>query len=628
MRGCVQKFEHRSEERIVNRNLLYISTIILTLAGCASEDYIGDPETRIQNENGKAISLNLTAAPQTRSAKTGAEAAGDLNNNFVIWGDKTVGSSTQTVFNNYQANYVTGSENTTTSNSAGWEYIGYKNLPYGTGTRSGDSEPYTITLNNDGVATNATATGVEQSIKFWDYSASNYNFFAYSLGKGDDPDHPDDTEYAKASAMTTSGYSLSGTADQLKACYISNKKTISPSASSSSQVQLEFMNFASNVKMAFYETVPGYSVKDIVFYAGVSTKPNAAPYPPYLYLYSSDASDPLLPTAGTYTVSFDTNGKAQVSAPTSATTVANLAFGDALTYTADKEHQEAAGLNYIGRSSDAATPTTTVTVLPNPGGTDLHLKIDYTLLTRDGLGETIKVTGATATVPAVYAQWKPNHSYTYLFKISDNTNGLTNPEVATKIGLSPITLDAVVCAGADGEQETVTTVTDPSITTYQKGSDYATTDTYNAGDIYVVVTTSTGTVATLTTTATDPDDINAKLYTVTNEKGSSTSVTPAQQITETSVANVLTTELVSGSYAVTDANGWTMTVTPVAANVLSAITQIDANDAPDGKAITINGAKFTAAAGTTYVFEYIHTTTDETPVTTKLYKVIKVASGS
>ena len=50
MRGCVQKFEHRSEERIVNRNLLYISTIILTLAGCASEDYIGDPETRIQNE--------------------------------------------------------------------------------------------------------------------------------------------------------------------------------------------------------------------------------------------------------------------------------------------------------------------------------------------------------------------------------------------------------------------------------------------------------------------------------------------------------------------------------------------------------------------------------------------------
>ena len=191
MRGCVQKFEHRSEERIVNRNLLYISTIILTLAGCASEDYIGDPETRIQNENGKAISLNLTAAPQTRSAKTGAEAASDLNNNFVIWGDKTMSdNSTQTVFDNYQVNYVTNSANTTTSNSAGWEYVGY-----------------------------TSKKNVGQTIKFWDYSAAHYDFFAYSLGRGytTSGDNPT-TSFATATTdMTSTGYTLSGTANQLKA---------------------------------------------------------------------------------------------------------------------------------------------------------------------------------------------------------------------------------------------------------------------------------------------------------------------------------------------------------------------------------------------------------------------------
>lgn len=595
----------------MNRKLLYLTTIILTLAGCASEDYIGNEELHEANEKGRPVSFNLTSAPQTRSERYGAEAASDLNNNFVVYAQKvfTSPASTQLVFNNYQANYVTNSANTTTSNTAGWEYVGYENLPYGTGLKSGDD----IILNNNGVAANATASGFDQTIKYWDYSADHYYFFAYSLGKGDNTENPASTKYAKASAMTSTGYTLSGTSDQLKACYISNKKTISPSGSSGTQVELQFRNFASNVKMAFYEIVPGYSVKNVQFYpdADANTKAGVIPY-----LYASGES---LPTAGTYTVSFDDTGQAYVSSLTSATKVANLDFGAALTYTAEHEYHEPqtdGTTPYIGRTSDAATPTTAVTVLPNLDGTDLHLKVDYTLVSRD-YGEEIQVTGATATVPATFAQWQPNYNYTYLFKISDNTNGTTGQNI---LGLSPITLDAVLCSGADGEQETVTTVTDPSITTYQKGSDYVTTDTYNADNIYVVVTTSTG-VVTLTTT-------NAKLYTVTNEKGSSTSDTPAQQITETSVANVLTKDPVSGSYAVTDANGWTMTVTPVASDVLTAITQIDANDTPDGKAITVNGAKFAAVAGTTYVFEYIHTTTEPTPVTTKYYKVIKVASGS
>lgn len=101
-------------------------------------------------------------------------------------------------------------------------------------------------------------------------------------------------------------------------------------------------------------------------------------------------------------------------------------------------------------------PADAVTVLPNPDGSELNLKVDYTLLSRDGNGEEIKVIGATATVPATFAKWQPNNSYTYIFKISDNTNGA----VGSIIGLRPITLDAVVNTDADGRQETVTTVTE------------------------------------------------------------------------------------------------------------------------------------------------------------------------
>lgn len=574
----------------MNRKLLYLTTIILTLAGCASEDYVGNEELHEANENGRPVSFDLTSAPQTRSERYGAEAASDLNKNFVVWGDKTFGEApnevTQTVFDNYQVNYVTNSANTTTSNSAGWEYVGY-----------------------------TSKKNVEQSIKYWDYSAAHYDFFAYSLGKGDKPNDLENTSYAAASILngTDYTYTLSGSADQLKACYISNKKTISPSGSSGTQVELQFRNFASNVKMAFYEIVPGYSVKNVQFYPDAGTTTEAGVIP---YLYASPNS---LPPTGennvSYTVSFDANGKAQVSSPTSDIHSSNLRFGDALTYTADAEYHETAGLNYIGRTSDAATPTTAVTVLPNPDGTALHLKVDYTLVSRD-YGEEINVTGATATVPAAFAQWQPNYNYTYLFKISDNTNGTTGQNI---LGLSPITLDAVVNVDADGRQETVTTVTAPSITTYQKGSDYATNGKYNPGTIYIVVVDGSDLV-TLVTTGTE-SEINAKLYKFAFEAGG----TPL--VTETVAANAI-----ANPTGAKDANGNEMKISAVA---LSLTNEIDADHSPDGKAVVfhVNGegepeiykvAKFKAETGI-YVFEY--TDTSSVPEV-KYYKVIKVDSGS
>lgn len=568
----------------------------MMMAACTSDDFVGDERLREANENGRPMSFNLTTAPQTRSQRTGADAASDLNKNFVVWGDKTVNSTTQKVFGNYQVNFEMNSAGTTT-NSAGWEYVGYKNLPYGTTTETGG------TLNTNGVASNATASGTGQTIKYWDYSASNYNFFAYSLGKGHTTTGASPTTtYAKASAMTSAGYTLSGTGDQLKACYISNKKTITPSASSGTEVELQFLHFASNVKMAFYETIPGYSVKEVKFYpdGGTSTTADVAPC-----LFASSS---VLPTAGTYTVSFDeTSGKAQVSNPADATKDSKLVFGTILTYTADRDYRENLGDNsikYIGRSLNQATPTDAVTVLPNPSGTDIHLKVDYTLLSRDGNGEEIKVKGATATIPSTLAKWLPNSSYTYIFKISDNTNGA----IGSIIGLRPISLDAVVNVDAEGKQETVTTITDPSITTYQKGSDYATTDEYNAGTIYIVVADGTD-LATLVTTG-NADDINAKLYKVTVAEGSTALVT--ETVAAAAIAN----------------NGNSM--------ALSLTNEIAAADSPDGKAIVFRtpeanedpviykAAKFTAAAGI-YVFEYTYTEGSETK---KVYKVIKVATDS
>ncbi len=586
-----------------------MTTVILTFSGCASEDFVGNKELHEANENGRPVSFGIVAAPQTR-AVYGGEAADLLNNNFVVWGDKTVNSATQTVFDNYQVNYVTNTASTTTTNSAGWEYVGYKNLPYGTTTTSGG------TLNNNGVAVNATASGVDQTIKFWDYGASSYNFFAYSLGKGVEVTPATDPKtytYATTTAMNTGGYSLSGSVDELSACYISDKAII-PHASLSStntQVSLQFRRLGAKVKVALYETIPGYSVKNVRFYRDDNVASGAEDgYGYTAYLYAADGATKFNRGGGKFDITF-TDAVPTLGWTGNNTDLSYISFGDAVTTSGTtwtgwqgKEYKETAENVYIGRSLTQATgPKDFVTVLPYPEGTTLSLKVDFTLLSRDDSQEVIEVTGAKATVPAQFAAWKPNCSYTYIFKISDDTPGQTAPGDPTKpSGLYPITLDAVVNVAADGTQETITTVTEPepTITTYQKGSDYATVDGYDAtnGDIYVTVMDGLNVQPLIVS----GEDVNAKLFTATVEEGA------AQGITEITVANAIengTYDSTTGTWTLTDGStGESLIVTAAAENSLTEFSEIPGTATPDGNPIAIDGAKFTPTAGTTYVFQF------------------------
>ena len=81
--------------------------------------------------------------------------------------------------------------------------------------------------------------------------------------------------------------------------------------------------------------------------------------------------------------------------------------------------------------------------LPQEATKDMQIKVDYQLTSTDGSNETIDVKGATVSVGKDKINWEINHSYTYIFKISVNTNGTTGGEGST-VGLYPITFDAVV----------------------------------------------------------------------------------------------------------------------------------------------------------------------------------------
>ncbi len=558
----------------MKKNLLIAAIAITALASCTSNDFVGD--TGPQTSSGTVGAISFTSGtPSVTRATTGATAAGLLNNQFVVFGYKTVSSSDQTVFDNYVVNYGTSSQNTSESNSAGWEYVGY---------------------------TSKATTSITQSIKYWDLSADTYDFFAYSLGNGTGGESP---TYATASVMTNSTYTLTGTQAELGACYISKKKHMEALSTAAREVDLEFVNFMAKIQLKFYETIPGYSVKDVKFYIDGSTKSTGDAandgLKPALY---GDANS--IKTGGKYTITFDTDKNPVVGFTEDAgnTQDSKVLFDPVTAAVADpatpavwlsdyaaRDYQEAEATVYLGRVANAATATKQITVLPNSLGVALTLKMDYTLVSRDGTGETILVEGATATIPTQYTAWKSNYAYTYIFKITDDK-------------LIPITLDAIVTETQDGSQETITTVDTPSITTYAKASAVTTDNEYKTNsNIYVVVDKS-GTVQSLATTG---EGTNAKLYKVTNDTGSGTAT---QEITEASVANALEHGTKDNNDSPTT---WTVTgvdtkdliVTTVSVPTLTTTTSIPAEDSPTGVAITVNGAKFTPTVAGTYAFEFI-----------------------
>ena len=212
--------------------------------------------------------------------------------------------------------------------------------------------------------------------------------------------------------------------------------------------------------------------------------------------------------------------------------------------------------------------------------------------------------GATATVPAEYTKWKPGYAYTYIFKISQNTNGSTG---GNDKGLTAISFDAVVVSDEVNGQETITTVSDPSITTYGFKDGKVTTNgsEYQDGtDIYATVhVPATETEAAKT-------EAPQNLYTVTIEAGA------AQTINEASVANALKGTEVNNTWTVTDANGKKMIVTKTTGET---VTEVPTED---GHNLNVNALKWTGkvtdpATETFYAVEYDNGTK-------KSYKIVKV----
>ena len=520
--------------RTMNKYFIFAAAFV-ALASCSNDSFVGDNSPTMGGEsgNGGAIAFGLKMENPTRAGEyIGATAAEKLGGMFVVEGTKgseaTDAPSSSVVFDNYLVGYTANTAGVTESNTHNWEYVGLQ---------SGITNRMTAAT---WTALHPAGSAQTQTVKYWDYSAAQYDFIAWSTGTlaavTTDPVANTSVKVTRintGNTLASNGFTMTvANATDLSKCYYTDINKVVKGTNGENYgkpVTLTFKNMSSKIRIALYETVPGYSVKDVNFYTsdanptaptdlGTGTSTTAA-----LFTMGSDN----LSTGGSVTVCYPHIGSGNVSTPDynkasvtvtpGASTATTQAFGT-LSNLVGAESHETAGTVYLGRTLSAATYAGSsadnfyTAVIPNTNGKPLTLRVDYTLISTDGSGEEIHIYGAKAVVPATYTIWQPNFAYTYIFKISDNSNGWTSQTASDPKGLFPITFDAMVAnfTDANTEQTTITTVATPSITTYQQGHDHANNDEYSksqkAGadqttvkDLYVQVMNNSGATSTLVT---------------------------------------------------------------------------------------------------------------------------------
>ena len=551
------------------RKSLCFAVAILLMASCSEESYVGNTNLVNQETDKGAIAFGAGSSAITRGDLYGSAAAEKLSNKFVVYGTKHVSAEDKTaandavIFNNFQVEWTENTAGTTASNSSDWGYVGLQ-------------------------AYDATPTS--QGVKFWDYSATNgHTLYAFSSSDISYPKNEtnDKVLVSKVTTDETSlynkGYSVTvKNGANLQNLYFSDRVPVDKTGYDKT-VNFTFRNIGTKVRFGFYETIPGYSVTIDRFYIDGDAEAVVTTFPAmnvaktdgfYAALQNvKRSSDQTLNV--TYYASGEKANRPKVSNPTGGYDYYfKLGDGTGLINTA------------LGTSSSAPTWTDGTTgayslVFPFEGNsTPLLLKLDFTMTADDGSGDVIHVRGARAVVPAEYVKWKENFAYTYIFKISDKTNGTTgtvdvNGDPTDPEGLKPITFDAIAVDITEQREEFITSVSTNSITTYAAG---AIANEYTSSEPIYVSISDASTGAVITPTGLGNTDGKAQVYKLNK---AATEAEVLAQKTGSPMGITFTAESTTLE-----------TTVPLA----------------DGTTPAISNVKFTPSAAATY-YAYIYTTT-------------------
>lgn len=618
---------------IMKKNLFLAAMAIVALASCTSDEYVGENTSPTSSNNDGAISFNLNVPTTTRADQVGSAAATTLGNTFYVYGIKTestdgagaVGTG-HTVFKNYVVKYGDNTAYTTTSNTKDWEYVG-KAL-----------------TTNEAANISATDGTAAQTIKYWDYGAPDYTFYAFSAKSEDINVASPKVTVVKNQTVTSSVYDNGYTVTLADGASLDNlffservniEKTETTDRNATNKyggnVTLRFHNTSTKVRVAMYETIPGYTVTIDAFKVTDDDDPDfddmdteeeenfaanlvnnvAGTKGELVVKYISSGTTQNYPTV-TFTPKGDNNANAD---PANILELGEglkkgVVIGESIT-TATYDKTDDTSTTGIDESYTSVFPNET-------NSQNLKLKLNYTL-TAPLTGETITVEDATAEIPADYLKWKPGFAYTYIFKISPNTNGSSGEPGTDPAGLYPITFDAVATVSEDGSAEYITTVSEPSITTFGVNSSgkYITSgNDYPAGsDIYATFMEGS-TVKAPTLGGSGSQHVN--IYAITYNENATDAQKAAFPITEASVAETLahpaTGNVIHYSNINADASVY-FTAEP------EAVTTVPGEDGVD--ITNTNALKLTGVKAGIYAIEYEASAAWTGPYK-KVYKIVIV----
>lgn len=350
------------------KHIIFIFFMALCLLSCSSsgqdDPFIPEPQQVGISFGGNSGSWQ-DASSRAGDGETGLES---LFHSFKVWGYKTknengsTNSSIQKVMDGYRVDWNTSSND--------WEYIG----------------TYNASLN------------LYQTIKYWDYSALQYHFWAYA--PADAPGVTASENTNTNSHSITIPYEFNSNATLTSTPYISNLCT----PKIGDQVKLTFVPLIAKVRFKFkYNDKQNASIKDISF-RDERWKPTGKG----TFLWSESAVDQT-PVAGKIIATYPLSGtNTNVSKKWETTKRDILELTIPYEEATDENHQtEIRQKWYFMPPMDIAK----------------YQQDNYIL------SANIEGNQVSATVGSEYMQWKAGFQYTYIFKVSETTSSITFAEV-------------------------------------------------------------------------------------------------------------------------------------------------------------------------------------------------------
>ncbi|MBQ4379894.1 MAG: hypothetical protein II806_01285, partial [Bacteroidaceae bacterium] len=368
---------------MTKKNLFLVALAAVAFAAC-SDDFADAPPVVTPTPENYEIPIVFSTVSNgglTRADLTGSAAAEKLGGKFVVSGYKGPNSTYTTtsttvsgtevppssiVYDNFLVEWHENTANTTESNTANWEYVGVTPIKH---------------AQDKGIT--------RQSVKYWDYTYPQYDFIAWSTGNitpnytgtpSTDPTVHEvlvsSIDATRATGATGAAYTFAGTAEDLSQCYIADLVTVKK-AKYGETVKLTFRSLGTKVRIGIYETIPGYSVKDVKFYTAadvaledenVADATTAAANKTFnasakLFTTATVASNKIY-TKGTYTVYFPTvndtddsdNNQAHIKfEPDGTVAQSNTVDWGTLNYTIAEDAERTEGSVFLGRSSTSAS---------------------------------------------------------------------------------------------------------------------------------------------------------------------------------------------------------------------------------------------------------------------------------